>query len=87
MSLTKRMTEIEEWDTPFRTRVPLLTRGMQMPVRIPPMGQGFEGVEIWVPEIIPVVQASLIELRTELLIDNRSIEPAIIVGRFLNGKN
>lgn len=66
--------------------LPILTRDYQLPrhsrFRFSPSGDAFEGVEMWLPECLPIVQSSLIELEAYLLIDNRRIEFEGAAGRF-----
>ena len=69
-------------DAPILTRVPVGGMPTNYKYRFHPAGEFLEGFEVWLPDLIPLVQSSLIEMRAELTIDNAIIEPSMLVARY-----
>lgn len=74
------------------TKYPLMNRAvMHQPSagwthRYPIMGEVIEGLEIWLPYLIPVYQSSLVESRIELRIDTVPVDVEFSVARFRRSK-
>lgn len=69
-------------DAPILTRLPVGGMPHGYKYRFVTAGQFLEGFEIWLPDLVPIVPASLIEMRNEILLDNAIVEPQFLVARF-----